>query len=215
MYKQKLQYLAREASFPIAAYGESHFVITPAIVAELRMRSYFDQWLYALTNGFFHLRLADHSLFLFSEGLVPSYSFLHCPLDLMTFSEFLSSQGLEDSPANRRKYEIEYDSLFETASRRPNVTPIRFDFHPAGYNPGVHPAGHIHIGLDNEIRISSNKMNAVSFVLFVMRQMYPNSWRRLIERLDSARISALIRHPESPISPNLWGVLDEVELHLR
>lgn len=215
MYKRSLQVLARESSFPVEEYSPSHFVVTPEIAAELRVKNYFDQWQSAIANRWFHVRLADQSLFLFTEGATPSYSFLHCPLDIMTFSEFLSYLGVENSPENRRSYSSEYEALIDTADRRESVTPIRFDYHPAGYRSGVHPVGHIHIGLSNEVRLSSNKMNAVAFVLFVMRHMYPFAWERLLRRFGAARLSDLIRHSNSSIPLEFWSVLDRVELHYR
>lgn len=215
MYKQKLRALARESSFPIVAYGPGHFVLTPSIVAELRVKSYLEQWQAALMNEWFHVRLADQSLFLFAEGLAPSYSYLQCPLDLMPFAEFLSQSGLENTPENRRTYFSQYETLMETAGLRDNVTPIRFDFHPAGYRSGVHPVGHVHIGLDNEVRLSTNKMDAVAFVLFVMRQMYPYVWEKLLARSSPARVSSLVRHSDCAIPLQFQGVLDRVELYYR
>lgn len=215
MYKQRIQMIAREASFPIISYAPDHFTLTSEIIADLRVKSYFDQWRTALDNGWFHLRLDDHSLFLFCEGASPSYSFLHCPLDLVSFAEFLEISGLENVPENRRMQSAAYDNVIETASLKPYVTPIRFDYHPAGYNPGVHPVGHIHVGLDNSVRLSSNKMNSVAFVLFVMRHMYPKAWSRLLAKMGLTRVSALVRAPGSHIPIDFWTAADEVELYFR
>ncbi|WP_425612815.1 DUF2290 domain-containing protein [Xanthomonas oryzae] len=158
--------------------------------------------------------MSDHSIFLFQEGLKPSYSFLHCPLDLMPLSEYLAMTGIEDTPKERRRAAAGYESLFETASERQYVTPIRFDFDPDGYRPGVHPVAHVHIGLENSVRISSNKMSPVSFVLFVMRHMYPDSWERLLERRCCSQYVSMIRDQTTRIETGHWTDIDRHELYL-
>lgn len=215
MYRQQLQAIARESHFPIESYGEDHFVLTPAIVAELRVKSYMEQWQAAIENKWFHIRMQDHSLFQFAEGATPTFSFLHCPLEVMSFVEFLSQIGEENTPESRRKYRDEYSKVVETASERQYITPIRFDYDPVGYRPGVHPVAHIHVGLSNDIRLCSNRMNAVSFVLFVMRQMYPRSWERLLGRHNLNRFVRSIRSPSTNLPPKFWGALDGIELHFK
>jgi hypothetical protein len=157
--------------------------------------------------------MQDHSLFLFREGGSASYSFLHCPLDVITYREFLAQRCLDDNPLNRRTMKDEYEKVFETSSARSHVTPIRFDFDSVAYREGVHPVAHIHIGLCNEIRLSTNRMDAVSFVLFVMRQMYPECWSRLLSRQNFHHFVKSIRRPGSAIPPQFWNPRDKVELH--
>jgi hypothetical protein len=215
MYRQQLQVIARESHFPIVSYGADHFVLTPQIIAELREKTYLEQWQTAVENGWFHLKMQDHSLFLFTEGAMASYSFLHCPLEIVPFVEFLDQIGERNTPASRRKHFDDYNKVVETASERRNVTPIRFDYDPVGYRPGVHPVAHIHIGISNEIRLCSNRMNAVSFVLFVMRHMYPRSWEKLLSRENVSQFVRAIRSPSTKLLPQFWGQLDAVELHFK
>lgn len=214
MYQVKLQALARHARFPVAEYGPLHFSLSPEVIGELRVRSYLEQWKLAIANQWFHVKLADHSLFLFKEGIAPSYSFLHCPIDVPSFAEFLSVAGVKDSPASRRSLVGEYQLAFDTAGARASVTPIRFDYDPNGYRAGVHPASHIHIGLQNQIRISVSRMTPVSFFLFVMRQMYPEAWARLIEHFPRSELKTKVRPRVDGIPPELWSDLDEIEHRL-
>lgn len=214
MYKHRIQALAREAGFPVMDYGDPHFNLSREAVGELRIRPYLQRWQLCIEKRWFHVRMADHSIFLFQEGLKPSYSFLHCPLDLMPISEYLAATGIEDTPKERRRAAAGYASLVDTASERQHVTPIRFDFDPDGYRPGVHPVAHVHIGLENSVRISSNKMSPVSFVLFVMRHMYPASWKRLLERRCCSQYVSMIRDQVTKIEAEHWTDLDRHELYL-
>jgi hypothetical protein len=215
MYRQKIRAFAREASFPIESYGTDHFVLTAQMIGELRVKSYLEQWQAALENKWFHIKMEDHSLFLFNEGTSPSYSFIHCPLDVITFNDFLKSLGQENNPSNRRRLGTQYAEVLETASERRHVTPIRFDYDENGYRPGVHPVAHIHVGLSNQVRISTNKMSAVSFVLFVMRHMYPSCWETLLARSSMRSFVSSIREPSTKVPQKYWDALDEVELHFR
>ena len=46
---------------------------------------------------------------------------------------------------------------------------------------GQHPAAHIHLGVDSPIRLSCKyKLKPMSFILFVLRQFYPDEWTRLL-----------------------------------
>lgn len=215
IYKQMLQSLFREASIPVAGYGADHFVLSRDVVSELRSIGYVERWRMATDKGWFHVRLADHSLFLFAEGASYSYSYMPCPLDVPTFADYLGGLGISDSPPNRKAYYPEYTQVLETASLRPNLTPIRFDYDPRGYKPGFHPAAHVHIGLDNEVRISAPKMGVMSFVLFIMRHVYPDSWSNLLTRPSRENFSRSIRDAGAAIPAEFWSNLDEIELRLR
>ncbi|MEQ1775137.1 MAG: DUF2290 domain-containing protein [Burkholderiales bacterium] len=58
----------------------------------------------------------------------------------------------------------------------------------------IHPMAHIHIGLENNIRIAvKREMSPRSFFLFVMRQMYPESWARLLESNIARRLPHYVR----------------------
>ncbi|WP_395683171.1 DUF2290 domain-containing protein [Dokdonella sp.] len=214
MYKVRLQELCREAHFPVAEFGSEHFVVTPGIAGDLRILPYVEQWKKALSSGWYHVRMADHSIFIFSEGAKPSYAFLHSPLQIVTFAEYLEALGERDTPRARALHREDYAHVFDTASLREYVTPIRFDYDAASYRAGARPAAHIHIGLDNEIRLAANKMSAVSFLLFVMRQMYPKCWERLLGRQKRDWLVRPIRGESTELPKELWSQVDRIELHL-
>jgi hypothetical protein len=217
MFRTQFQVLARAANLPVDNYGQDHFTVTPAIVRELRELTYFDQWKTARKNAWFHLELEDHSLILFSETTnSASFSYLQCPLAVPSFKEFLVALEIPNTPRKRREYRDEYEMVLDTADLRPHITPIRFDYDENGYLCGAHPVSHIHIGLDNNIRLGTNrKLTPISFLLFVMRQMYPDCWKKLLEHQESGRLPRAVRNDCPIIDENYWQHEDAMELHLN
>lgn len=217
MYQQSLQQLFRAAHFPVEKYGPSHLKVTQEIIGELRVLPYFGQWKRALEEEWFHVKMEDHSLFLFNDGPGgPSYSFLHAPVVADSYRSFLIKQGLLYTARNRSQYMEEYGMVFETAQARQHVTPIRYDLDRINYREGVHPVAHIHIGLDNKVRLAVRReMSPVSFALFVMRHMYPECWTRLVERATQFRLKRLMRDGLQVIPEDYWNEIDSIELHLE
>jgi hypothetical protein len=216
MYRERLRRFHRAASLPVYEYGPAHFYVTPQIVGELRVLSYLDQWRTALDRGWFHVRMEDHSLFLFNDAQVgTSYAFLQAPIVVETFREFLTQRGLEYTQKNRQAHAEDYELAISTATLRANVCPIRYDHDQVAYRAGVHPLAHLHIGLDNNVRIALRKcMSAEAFSLFVMRQVYPDCWARLLERSTPDYLHRAIRLSLDSVPAAFWGTNDEVELHL-
>lgn len=216
MYRTQIQLLARAAHWPVERYGDEHFSITPAIIRELRELSYFEQWRKARANSWFHVELEDHSLVLFSESTnAASFSYLQCPLSVPSFREFLNTLNLQYSTQNRRELRDEYELVLDTADLRAHLTPIRFDYDEVGYYSGAHPASHIHIGLENQVRLGVNRrLTPISFVLFVMRQMYPDCWKRLLQHHESRRLPKEIRRDCPAVPAHYWQQNDAIELYL-
>lgn len=215
MYQQIVRQIARAAHFPISRYGHDHFVLTADIVSELRAMSYINQWSASRQNEWFHIEMEDLSIFSFTEGATSSYSYLQCPLDVPSYRSYLNQQGLEYSTQNRREQLENYQMLLETAGVKPHLTPIRYDLDPHGYRTGVHPLAHIHIGMDNSVRIGlRKKMTPLAFVLFVMRQAYPESWARLLQHREVENVEKKIRTECDDVDDDRWREHDRLELHL-
>jgi hypothetical protein len=212
----EIRLFARAALFPIKNYGSPYFALTNDKVRKLRELPYFDQWKLASQEKWFHIELEDLSLFLFHESEhAASFSFMHSPVSIPSKKEFLSNLGIENTPQNRRDFSSQYEMVLDTATAKRTVTPIRFDFDAIGYATGVHPIGHIHIGLENDIRLAvSRKMTPTSFLLFIMRHMYPDSWRRLIGHQESRRLESAIRSNCQVMPEEYWQELDRLELYL-
>lgn len=191
------------------------FSVTPAIIRAQRELSYERMWRLAHDNSWFHIQFEDLSIIQFQNAPSPSYHFIECPLDVPPLSEFLNALQVE----YRKRYHSDvaelYSEAIETANLRRHVTPIRYDRDFNGYRRGIHPAAHLHIGLENNVRLAlPREMTPWSFLLFVIRQKYPQSWERLLN-------SGMAQHFENGVRQNLplvpedyWGGHDLSEIAL-
>lgn len=197
-------------------YGIPHFSLTPAIIQRLRELPYLERWKESIANQWYHVLLEDHSFLTFSSTAnSASYAYLQCPLDAPTFREFTLDLGQPYNAATRNALADDYQMVLDTASRRANVTPIRYDYDENGYRRGVHPVSHIHFGLDNNVRLGfSKRLTPASFALFVMRQMYPECWERILNHQEAARLPKAVRLDCIALNEPNWHEQDQVELHL-
>lgn len=191
------------------------FVVDSEIIKKQREVSYTDMWLLAYSNKWHHIQFDDLSILQFQMAPNPSFHFIECPLDVPSMSDFLKQSGRD----YRERYDSvvigEYEDVLLTSDLKKHVTPMRYDYDPKGYNEGVHPVGHIHIGLDNEIRLRVGKeMNPLAFLLFVIRHRYPRNWEFLIKSSFHNRIEAFVRHSLVSIGPGYCKPLDKLEMEL-
>jgi hypothetical protein len=93
----------------------------------------------------------------------------------MTFDEYASERMDENwqmLPAEvRQSLELDlrggYELYLQSDLAERHTTPLRYDYEPALYRVGIHPAGHIHFGLNNEIRLMYQK-DFKPFVIYVV-----------------------------------------------
>ncbi len=175
------------------------FVVTAEIIRTQRVLPYDRMWKLAHDRKWFHIQFEDLSIIQFQNNPSPSFHFIECPLDVPSLGDFIASLGKE----YRARYDSVvaelYDEAIETAGLRPYITPIRFDRDFGSYRSGVHPAAHLHIGIDNNIRLGlAREMTPLSFLLFILRQKYPSSWERL---LRSNLASSLVRSIRDSLPP--------------
>jgi hypothetical protein len=169
----------------------------------------------------FDFRLVDHALFQFksfSEDDV-SYCYYEAPFEVVTYRDYVAELFGHDLVAVANvgdSFYEDYELVVETAPLRKAVSPIRYDYQPAQYEPGVHPAAHIHLGTSNEIRLSTGRrMRPTSFVLFVLRQMYPEYWRRFLGRDDVQTVCRSVREDLEQVDEAYMQDRDRLQLILE
>ena len=115
-----------------------------------------------------------------------------------------------------REISEEYNDYLTTVGLRQHWTPIRYDYDPNSYRAGVHPAAHIHIGVDNEIRLGLRReLTPAAFFLFVLRQMYPSNWERLLAQPGGLRINKQVRNNLKQVDTHLFADFDDAEMYLH
>lgn len=186
--------------------------------ASFRHLRYIDVWKTILNEGFYDFQLTDNSLLQFRvpsfNPLEVSYAYYECPMECSTYDEFLREVGAtyEDVHDELRP---KYEDYVSTCSAKDVVTPIRYDFSPNLYRSGIHPASHIHFGHNSAIRVGTNKiLRPLSFVLFILRQCYPNVWQAFLGHKDADNLCRNIREHLSDVPNDYWHNLDEREMRL-
>ncbi len=181
----------------------SHELPDPIVVRPL---PYLDQWRTIVDKKWFSYKLEDHSVFSFDEE-AHSYSYLPCPLDVISLREFSKARGVTGSDVYSSDNQLNYEIYLSTASVREHVAPVRFDLDRRGFNHECHPLGHVHIGHDSQMRIGTERSwTPLSFFLFILRQNYPGKWKVLLTRPSAAALPSRVRgglrvHDEAFLKP--------------
>lgn len=192
------------------------FSITPDIIRAQRELSYEKMWRLAHDKKWFHIQFEDLSIIQFQNNPSPSYHLIECPLDVPPIGDFLETMGFEYRSRNDAGFVELYSEAIDTANLKKYVTPIRYDRDFNSYRRGVHPAAHLHIGLDNNIRIAlSREMTPWSFLLFVIRQKYPHNWQRLLDSKLSTHFPKAVRDSLPSVPNDYWNGHDFCEISLN
>jgi hypothetical protein len=86
----------------------------------------------------------------------------------------------------------------------------------SSYKSGIHPAAHIHIGLDNDIRIGlEREFTPLAFLLFVIRHMYPRNWENLLNSTISKTLSKKLHADLPKIETKYFGEHEKCDLYFN
>lgn len=201
--------------------------------ANLAGLDYPAMWEKILAANDYDLRLNDDSVMQFwrsNEEAALQYCWLESPHRLPPFDEYARTYvyerlqiALDEEPeveAFIGECEFEIQQAFEeerqVAALREAVTPLRYEFSPGQYTEGVHPASHLHVGIENEIRFACRRvLNPMSFVLLVVRQVYPDVWLKNVANAVIAEHVTHIRDGLLHVGEDFWNQLDECEVRFE
>ena len=92
---------------------------------------------------------------------------------------------------------------------------IRYDFSDKGYSPLVHSCSHIHIGLNENLRIPCSRvLTPLNFVIFCIKNTYYENWKNFY---DSNRTPDYLKNGKSlckMLSSDYWQDIEEHELYI-
>jgi len=194
--------------------------IYPTKAASLfRDAGYVETWNKCFSDGLYHFLLNDLSLVQFRvdsyNPLKASYVYYECPyLPAVSFEDFLEGLGVESGDEDESYYREEYDSAV-VQQLKESYTPIRYDFDPICYVSGRHPASHIHFGHGNNIRVGTKMiMKPLSFILFILRQCYPDHWQQFWTRHEADLWAREVNINLDPINAKYYQDKDSWEMPL-
>jgi hypothetical protein len=198
-----------------------HVVYSRGLPGAVRDLTYIEEYQCYLDESLFDFRLTDRSILQFKHfgEQEISYCYYQSPFDVPSYRDFLAEQFGPDPEAIEAagdSFADDYSLAIDTARLRKNLLVVRYDFDPGLYEHGVHPAAHIHFGQGNEIRISVRRlMEPMSFALFIIRQLYPESWRRFLEWSDAHIVCRAVRENLEMVEEGYYNTWDKLQLVLE
>lgn len=138
-------------------------------------------WEFYISNLSYFFLLKDSSILWFDiTNTCPTFIYFSCPYVCKTYSDFLLSRNLIPKIVGD-SYLSDYEIYLTQCLKNENPVSIRYDYDPISYREGIHPCSHLHIGMDNDIRLGLKTiLNPLSFALIVLRQLYPFVWSQLL-----------------------------------
>ncbi len=187
-------------------------------LATIKNKSYREVWELCNTENKYDFKLSDESLLQYClESASPlkfTYSYYECPFKpIISLEEYLQQEELQQKEEYDQYRAIrEYDFLMPEL--KGSVTPLRYDYDTSMYLAGSHPASHIHFGYDCDIRVATkNILRPISFMLFMIRQYYPDKWTELISEEGFSIISRNVRESLDAVDLAYFNKIDLSEMH--
>lgn len=143
------------------------------------------------------------------------FAYYESPSEQISYEEFLTEYELDISECGYDFIE-DYSQFISEAELKKSVTPIRYDYSFEQYSELVHPISHLHIGQLNEIRIpTSFIMTPLNFVAFVIRHIYWQKWRFLVEDIEIKELYLSSHNSKILIDSNEFSSIEKRDLFLN
>ncbi len=175
-----------------------------------------------VNNKDYDIQLFDDSIFQLSnkDGKC-RYAFMQCTREYITREEFMYEtfgDGYEveaDLDAFYAMFEDEYEQRRDEQKINTNAVYFRYDTDELGYLPNVHSYAHLHVGLNNSIRIPcSRELTPFAFVLFAVKHVYSQYWKEAIikERINENLYS--FKKKCNPLEKEHWKEMEKRDLYI-
>lgn len=176
-------------------------------------KTYFQTYKIGKINFDFDFLLQDESYLQFSHNdsnnpkyPLLRYAFFQNPQEFISYEDYLWQLNIEPEEAGDSFIE-EYSQYLSEASINTEATTIRYDLDFSSHHPLIHATSHLHIGVSENLRIPCNKiMTPVAFTLFIIKNLYYNTWKNLMDDTDHFYQPYLSNMKESCgyVMPPLW-----------
>ena len=195
--------------------------ISGEFIRVARGKDFFNAYLTALNNHDYHFLLFDESFLQFEYNRNPTdnvtlrYAYYQFPYDFPTYGEYLMEKGLSFNEVGYT-YKYVYEQALSEAPKKDTFVLIRYDYSEREYSSGVHSVSHFHFGHSNSIRIPSSVIiTPLFFILFVLKQVYSDRWKSLIEESNFHRIYKSSKSKCQNIRMCFFDEFDKKELYLK
>lgn len=180
----------------------------------------------AIRNLDYEILLVDDSIIqLYVEDSKLRYCFIQNPNTHVGKLEYLRSiyaedelvqfdeEAIEDLVAQIN--EDEYEQFLNEQEINLVATIVRYDYDARGYEPLVHSCSHLHVGLNDNFRITSSIIvSPLKFAIFCLKIVYYDKWKIFFEHHRD--IISYLRRAKQACTPLVenWSELERHELFL-
>lgn len=180
----------------------------------------------AIDNFDYEILLNDDSIFQFSLDKDVRYAFIQNPNNFVTKEDYLSEIFSPDELMSFS--DIELGNLLDTIDEKDyqqylneqelNISAnyIRYDAGELGYKPLVHSFSHLHIGMNEHLRIPCSRvLTPLKFVIFCLKNTYYKIWKDFIY-FNSDFENEILQYKSlcNNVNPSFWKKNEESELFL-
>ena len=144
--------------------------------------------------------------------------FIQNPLEYMSFETFLENSGWEIDQENLEElhelYDDDYSQTLEEMNLNSGDMYLRYDvdFHGRKDNENIHAYTHLHVGLNNNIRIPVGRyMSPLAFTMFVIRHVYYDVW---VEAVRNSKIVFDYKNQCEQLPAKLWTEAEKRDFYL-
>ena len=195
--------------------------ISEEFIRVARVKDFFNAYLTAVNKHDYHFLLFDESFLQFeyngnpTDNVTLRYAYYQFPYDFPTYKEYLMEKGLSFNEVGYG-YKYVYEQALSEAPQKDTFVLIRYDYSEREYSSGVHSVSHFHFGHSNSIRIPSSVIiSPLLFILFVLKQVYSDLWKSLIEESNFHRIYKSSKSKCQNIRMCFFDEFDKKELYLK
>lgn len=176
-----------------------------------------------VNNKDYDIQLFDDSIFqLSNKGGKCRYAFMQCTREYITREEFMYEtlgDGCDveaDLDAFYEMFEDEYEQRRDEQQINTNAVYFRYDTDELGYLPNVHSYAHLHVGLNNSIRIPcSRELTPFAFVLFAVKHVYSQYWKDAILKEKINEIHYSFKKKCCHLTEEHWGEDEKRDLYME
>lgn len=144
--------------------------------------------------------------------------FIQNPLMHISFESFLEEMGLEATQETMGQFHEAFDEDYHQALEGMNLNSgavyLRYDVDARGRNnnENIHAYTHLHVGLNNSIRIPvSLHLTPLAFTMFVVRHVYYDVW---VDAVRTGFIKGGHKAQCQALPPEMWTNEEKLFLYL-
>lgn len=182
----------------------------------------------AIENLDYEILLQDQSIFQFSNlNGEFRYAYIQNPHSFYTKEEYLNFIFTPDDLLAMDNEELnsliddidenQYEQFLNEQELNSQSNYFRYDASSTGYSPLIHSFSHLHIGLNQNVRIPvSLLLTPLKFTKFSIKNTYFDQWKKYaLGRVNLDKELGEIKKHCMKLSGTQWNSIEENELYIR